>query len=67
MRIQKQWLIDKVMATPKFKLALRNQVQRQFIEQAMELKRGQHRGLRLPRATPHQACNPFQPRRVVYL
>jgi len=33
----------------------------------MELRGGQRRGVRLPRRCPHEACNPFKPRRVFYL
>lgn len=45
---------------------LRKQMQRQLIQQAMELVRGHRRGMSLPRRCSHQACNPLKPCRVFY-
>jgi len=65
LRINNQLLSRKVHPpTPSPKLPLRNQVQRQLIQQTMELPGGQRRGKTLPRPHPHQACDPFKPCRV---
>ena len=48
---------------------LRDQVQRQFVQQTIKTLGRKCRGIVLPRhssALSHQACHPLQPRRIVY-